>query len=222
MHQAAEQMRAERHSHNRKSTPSGNRKYNKAFGRSGQTGKFRGPGPAGPEHFIQALLGRLKDTHRDKPRSSAAVPSGRKEGETEREGQRLHAQPARAPPAITASAHSMQVMNCWQPLPMSMKRGAWAGASQAPHRGPGPTPSPQPDSQPPSQQAAHTPPEAWSAEWMEQHPNPDFWVDLQDPLLAAYSWPEGVRDSLRNILSWGNLVWPERAGPKRTGDPRPP
>eukprot|EP00983_Pelagomonas_calceolata_P096057 1158085-Pelagomonas_calceolata.AAC.11 len=59
------------------------------------------------------------------------------------------------------------------------------------------TPSPQPDSQPPSQQAAYTPPEAWSAEWMEQHPNPDFRATLQDLLDAGYCWPEEVRDVQR-------------------------
>ena len=93
--------------------------------------------------------------------------------------------------------------------------GAHAGASQ----GPQPTPSPEPPApQPPSQPAAYTPPEAWSAEWMEQHPDPEFRQDLQDLLGAGYCWPEEVRTLLRHPEStypWGveGPVWPEGAGP---------
>eukprot|EP00983_Pelagomonas_calceolata_P081941 1155756-Pelagomonas_calceolata.AAC.2 len=71
--------------------------------------------------------------------------------------------------------------------------GAQAGASQAPCR-PGPTPSA--DAQPPSQPAAFTPPEAWSAEWTEQHPDPELRGLLQTLLDAGYCWPEEARDAL--------------------------
>lgn len=66
-----------------------------------------------------------------------------------------------------------------------------------PCREPGPNPSPQPESQPPSQPAAYTSPGAWSAEWMAQHPNPDFRVTSQVLLDANCCWPEEVRNELR-------------------------
>eukprot|EP00983_Pelagomonas_calceolata_P000762 27502-Pelagomonas_calceolata.AAC.1 len=111
-----------------------------------------------------------------------------------------------------------------KPLPMSIQRsglpalrpqissysGAQAGASQASRRSP--IPSPQPDSQPPSQQAAYIPQDTWSAEWMEQHLNPDFKGTLKVLLDTGYCLPEELRDVQRGSHNF-SLVWPEGAGP---------
>ena len=63
----------------------------------------------------------------------------------------------------------------------------------------------------PLQPAAYTPPEVWSQEWMEQHPDPEFRVTVENALRAGYDWPEGVRDALSGG-DLGERAWPEGGG----------
>ena len=66
---------------------------------------------------------------------------------------------------------------------------------------------------------AYTPPQAWSDEWMEQHPNPEFRETLQNLLISDYNWEEA-----RVALDRGSgyVVWPAGAAPNPIPFQRPP